>query len=71
MTGSFDLTARLWDASTGDELLSLKGHKDAIRSVDFSHDGLRIVPGSYDGAARVWQAATPEQVAAWRAEERR
>ncbi len=42
-TGSFDGTAKVWDAATGKELLILKGHRGALLTVAFSADGQRIV----------------------------
>ena len=70
LTGSWDRTAKLWDAASGREVLTLKGHSGPVLSVAFSPDGLWIVTGSYDQTAKVWQAAQPEQVAAWQEEER-
>ena len=37
---------KLWDAATGQELLTLKGHIGWVTSVAFSPDGRRIVGGS-------------------------
>ena len=36
VTGSYDGTARIWDAATGETLRTLKGHGDSVRSVCFS-----------------------------------
>ena len=47
---------KIWDAVTGKEYLSLKGHKGPVTSVAFSRDGQRIVSGSEDGTVRVWLA---------------
>ena len=47
----------MWEAASGQELLTLKGHSDGILSVAFSPDGQRIVTGSLDMTARVWEAA--------------
>jgi WD40 repeat protein/serine/threonine protein kinase len=58
VTGSWDATAKLWDATGGQELLTLKGHTSTVTSVAFSRDGQRIVTGSYDGTAKVWDAAS-------------
>jgi WD40 repeat protein/serine/threonine protein kinase len=58
VTGSFDGTAKVWDATSGTELLSLKGHVGNVLTVAFSPDGQRIVTGSFDGTAKVWEAAS-------------
>ena len=58
VTGSWDQTAKVWDARTGTPLLDLKGHTGFVMSVSFSPDGTRIVTGSYDGTAKVWDART-------------
>jgi hypothetical protein len=58
LTGSFDNTARLWDAKTGAELLAFKGHAGSVYSVAFSPDGARLLTGSEDKTARLWDAKT-------------
>ena len=58
VTGSGDGTAKVWDAASGRELLTLKGHSDRVASVAFSPDGQRIVTGSGDETAKVWEAAS-------------
>src|SRR5262249_19717739 len=56
VTGSLDRTARVWDAQTGAEILTLQGHTGAVLSASFSPDGSRLVTGSDDRTARVWDA---------------
>jgi WD40 repeat protein/tRNA A-37 threonylcarbamoyl transferase component Bud32 len=56
VTGSWDATAKVWDARTGAEILTLKGHNEDVRSASFSPDGSRIITGSSDGTAKVWDA---------------
>ena len=46
VTGSGDQTVKVWDADTGQEVLTLKGHTAQVTSVAFSPDGKRIVSGS-------------------------
>jgi WD40 repeat protein len=58
VSGSFDGTVRVWDASTGAVIRTLKGHTDRVQSVTFSPDGTRIVSGSGDDTVRVWDVST-------------
>lgn len=55
--GSTDRTIRVWDASSGAELMTLHGHSDSVRSAGFSSDGGRIVSGSKDKTIKVWDLA--------------
>ena len=48
VSGSKDNTLKVWDATSGQETLTLNGHTDAVSSVAFSPDGKRIVSGSFD-----------------------
>ena len=61
-TGSWDKTAIIWDALTGDKLFTLEGHRDTVRRVVFSPDGTRIVTASFDGTAMVWDAALGKEL---------
>jgi WD40 repeat protein len=56
VTASDDTTARIWDASSGQELRVLRGHKDAVKAAFFTPDGSRVVTTSVDGTARAWNA---------------
>jgi eukaryotic-like serine/threonine-protein kinase len=57
-----DKTAMVWDAETGREVFSLKGHTGYVSSVAFSPDGKRIVTGMGDKTAMVWDAETGREV---------
>jgi WD40 domain-containing protein len=52
----------VWDAASGQELLTLKGHTTGVISVSFSPEGLRIVSGSWDGTLKVWDAAGGQEL---------
>jgi hypothetical protein len=52
-----DVTAKVWDAAGGRELLTLKGHTGLVYSVAWSPDGRRLATGSMDVTAKVWDAA--------------
>jgi WD40 repeat protein len=62
LTGSYDGTARLWDAATGQPIGSPLTHKDEVYAVAYSPDGRAVLTGSYDGTARVWDAATGQPI---------
>jgi len=62
VTASFDRTARVWDAASGEMLLELKGHNGQVTTAAFSVDGARIVTASVDRTARVWDAGSGEML---------
>jgi WD40 repeat protein len=59
VTGSWDKTARLWDAETGRPLGEPFRHRGVVRSVAFSPDGKTILTLD-EGGARLWDATTRE-----------
>ncbi len=61
-TSSYDKLIKLWDASTGKEIRTLKDHIDAIYSLDFSPDGKRLVSGAADRSIKVWNPETGERL---------
>jgi WD40 repeat protein/serine/threonine protein kinase len=63
VTGSYDKTARIWDARTGAQLMVLSGHGDRIRSAAYSPDGTRIVTAGLGKTARIWDARTGAELA--------
>ena len=56
VSGSRDMTMRLWDVAGGKEILKLGDYTSAISSVSISPDCKRIVSGSRD-VVRVWDVA--------------
>jgi WD40 repeat protein len=61
-TGSYDATAKLWEAETGKELLTLTGHSNSITTVAWSPDGKRLATGSLDATAKVWDAQAGKEL---------
>ena len=45
---------KLWDAATGQELLTMVGHTNWLAGLAFSPDGKRLASTSLDGTVRVW-----------------
>ncbi|MCM2369908.1 WD40 repeat domain-containing serine/threonine protein kinase [Aporhodopirellula aestuarii] len=54
-TSSIDATARIWDATSGKELLQLP-HEDVVTRVEFSADDRHLVTASRDAKAMLWDA---------------
>ena len=61
-TASQDKTAKIWDATTGQLLLTLTGHADSVNGIVYSPDGKRIATTSDDHTAKVWDASTGEEL---------
>ena len=57
-SASQDQTVKVWDAQTGQETFSLKGHTDWVCSVAFRPDGKRLASASQDQTVKVWDART-------------
>jgi WD40 repeat protein/serine/threonine protein kinase len=54
---------KIWDAQSGDDLLTLKGHTSYVLSVVFSPDGKRLASsGPMDGSVKVWDALTGQEL---------
>ncbi len=61
-SASFDQTVKVWDATSGQETLTLKGHTFLVASVAFSPDGKRLSSASYDQTVKVWDATSGQEM---------
>lgn len=48
ITGSYDRTCKVWDTETGEELLTLEGHRNVVYAIAFNNPyGDKIITGSF------------------------
>src|SRR5207302_361987 len=52
---------KVWDAQTGQETLTLRGHTGPVYSVCLSPDGKRLASASQDQTVKVWDAQTGQE----------
>ncbi len=61
---------KLWDATTGQELLTLKGHSARVHRVVYSPDSLRLASASGEfgqpAEVKVWDAASGQELLSWK-----
>jgi WD40 repeat protein len=53
-SAGYDAKVKVWDTETGQELLTLVGHKSWIWKMHFSPDGNRILACGRDRTVRIW-----------------
>ncbi|MCZ2355471.1 MAG: LysM peptidoglycan-binding domain-containing protein [Bacteroidia bacterium] len=62
-SASNDNTARIYNATTGENIFVLKGHKAGVNHVSFSHNNNLAVTASKDSTAKVWDTRTGKELA--------
>jgi dipeptidyl aminopeptidase/acylaminoacyl peptidase len=62
VSGSRDRSVRIWDPSSGRELLTVPGHADTVWTAAFSPDGQRLATGSWDRTVKIWEATTGREL---------
>jgi WD40 repeat protein/transcriptional regulator with XRE-family HTH domain len=61
-TASWDNTAQVWDADSGQRLFSLTGHTASVNGVAYSPEGKLIATASDDGTVKIWDADTGKEI---------
>ena len=61
-TAGADRLVKIWNATTGEHLLTLGGHTDVVWKTVFSPDSKRLLTTGHDGRAIVWDLATGAQI---------
>jgi WD40 repeat protein len=54
ITASWDETAKVWDANTGQELFTLTGHNGNVLSACWSPDQKRLMTSGQDGIVQIY-----------------
>lgn len=57
MAGGEDHLLRIWELTSGQQMLTLTGHLAEITSAGFSQDGRLAISGGRDGMVKVWRIA--------------
>jgi len=65
VTASWDRTARVWDATTGQPLSDPLSHENMVQSAQFTLDGKQVLTTAIGNPARVWDIASPAPAPAW------
>ena len=60
-SGGADGSARVWDTSSGQELMAIKGLGN-VRCVAFTPDGERLAIGTFHGELKIWDVSSNEEV---------
>ena len=58
VTASDDGTARIWDASTGKPIVTLKGHAGPVIAARFSAEAILVATAGKDKTVKLWNADT-------------
>jgi WD40 repeat protein len=61
LTGSYDTTARVWDAGTGYPISDPLPHSGDVFRAIFSRDGERIITTCSAGVLSFWEAPVPRE----------
>jgi F-box and WD-40 domain protein CDC4 len=58
VSGSYDMSVRVWKISTGESVWRLEGHTQKVYSVVLDHKRNRCISGSMDNFVKIWSLNT-------------
>jgi WD40 repeat protein/serine/threonine protein kinase len=61
-SAGFDRAVNIWDATTGNGIRGLLGHREGVWSVAFNSNGKLIASGGHEGTVKIWDAATGREL---------
>jgi WD40 repeat protein len=61
-SGAEDKTIKIWNITTGEEIMTLNGHSRFVQSIAFSPDGKTLASGSVDKTIKIWNVATGKEI---------
>ncbi|MHC4560232.1 MAG: protein kinase domain-containing protein, partial [Planctomycetota bacterium] len=61
-----DGSIKVLDATSGSELMTLRGHADSVSSIDISADGKRLVSSSWDKTIKLWDMESGAELRTFR-----
>jgi len=64
-SGSDDSTIKIWQAETGQELMTLNGHLGMITALAWTPDGRKLATGGTDWTVKIWDSASGECLLTW------
>ncbi|KAA1128627.1 hypothetical protein PGTUg99_016087 [Puccinia graminis f. sp. tritici] len=64
-SGGADDLGYIWNASTGQEILKLEGHRDSLSAIEFSCDGQYLATGGVDATIKIWKNCDPQAFSKW------
>jgi WD40 repeat protein len=58
ISGSYDNTLKLWNAASGNCILTLSGHSNWVNAAAFSPNGRHIISASNDNTLKLWDTVS-------------
>lgn len=57
-----DATAKVWDTSAGELLLTFEGHDDCLKAIRWHPDGTCVASAGIDGTVKIWNSESGQTI---------